>query len=412
MSGYAFNYLTGHVTIDLVAPEQICNEGGLGEFYRDPNNPQWGGQICRVLYHESVHFWQFLASGYLANLVADEYRRLVKFETEGLVAPQSAAVSGFLERHATFPFSPHELMECIARYWDVHTRSPAQIIREEDIKLSNMELLERINPNTGVKEYSSRAFDTVMTNGPDCALYAAPYRWMLEKASENRSPEDATYFVALTFPILAHAAFGTPDPVGLFCNAFQRILQTDYIRAGIEEHASRNINFDWLNSWAFIVGEAVEPIARNLGMPSYTSGFDVINRGFLRSHPLFSEYPANVLSIRGRLKMHFNTISRHQSSTAEDKAVADMALRDFYVVFGLPGQPNYRYLLGTYMAPPAIMFSNVTIYARRPAILRVQGYKPGEETYEKVFLEIQKRIRRFRAAEYAVAHGLPANAFG
>ena len=110
--------------------------------------------------------------------------------------------------------------------------------------------------------------------------------------------------------------------------------------------------------------------------------------------------------------MQFDGINGQQGFTLEDKAVLDMAFRDFYVVFGLPGQPYYRHLLGTYMAPPAVKFSNVTIYARRPGILRMQGSKPDEETYEKIFLELQKRIQRFRAAEYAVAHGLPANAFG
>jgi hypothetical protein len=67
----AFVWLSGTVTIPVRAPEEWATDG-LVEFYKDPNKPEWGGTLCRVLYHESIHFWQLLSSAYLANASQEE----------------------------------------------------------------------------------------------------------------------------------------------------------------------------------------------------------------------------------------------------------------------------------------------------------------------------------------------------
>lgn len=420
MSRYAFTYLTGAVAISAAAPVELVGEDSLVQFYQNPNDERWGEQLCRVLYHESVHFWQFLASAYLANLIGEEWVRLLHYEQSGAVRPQSAAVAGFKQRAETAPFSPYELVECWARYWDVHTRSPARIIRQEGIDLPQAAVLERTRWETGTREYSGIAFDVVMQHGQDCSLYAAPYRWLLNQASRQRfvkkpgaAPEEraamASSFVALFFPVIAHAAFASPDPVGVFCAALKRALDSDEIRSGFESHRSGNINSDWLNNWSFIMGEAVRPVLIERRLPSFTSGLDVIERGPLRSHPIFSEYPVRLSSLGGHLKMERQARGTQPELGREEWALIDLPMRDPWILFGLPGQALYRLLLGMVMPPPAVQFENGTIYARRPVALRLQG--GGDETVQERMDDLEERVERFRAAEYAVSLGLPPDVF-
>lgn len=128
----SFDFLSGSVRVAAIAPESWQNEDEL-PFWQDPNNESWGGVLCRILYHEAVHFWQFLASGYLGNVVADEWVRLLDYEETGRLRPASEFVRTYARPAEALPFSNRELVEAWARYWDVHTRSPAQILREENI---------------------------------------------------------------------------------------------------------------------------------------------------------------------------------------------------------------------------------------------------------------------------------------
>ena len=61
------DFLTGTVSVGVDAPSELLEEPEklLPDFYRDPNNPRWNS-ISRILYHESVHFWQIYSSGYIA----------------------------------------------------------------------------------------------------------------------------------------------------------------------------------------------------------------------------------------------------------------------------------------------------------------------------------------------------------
>lgn len=423
MSEGGFEFLTGAVTVNVVAPQELQQDGGLPEFYRNPNHELWGGKLCRVLYHESVHFWQILASGYIANLVAQTWHRLTTYELEGHVLPISQDEQVFKQRLDGAPFSAGELMECWTRYWDVHTRSPAQIIREEKLRNEVTAEMERQGANTDATEYSWVAFDTVMQEGPDCHVYAAPYRWMLSRVREHWRDKGMPYgmhvellealsscFVNLLFPILAHAAFGSPDPVTVICKALDRALHSDEFQLGFLGHRSGNINFDWLNNWSFVLGEAISPIIQENRLPTYTSGFDVIHRGILHTHPVFSEYLEKSQSILGHLKMEKQARASTGSPSEEQWAEVDMPSRDPWIVFGLPGQPYYRAMLGRGVPPPAIRFENFIIYAHRPMRLCLQ-HPESDDTYEQVMIDLQSRVRRFRAAEKAVSLGLPPNVF-
>ena len=412
MAAPTFEYLTGIARVPAAAPEQWRDEG-LDAFYAHPNHPDWGPTLARVLYHESIHFWQFLASAYIANLVAEEWHRLEEFERTGEVEAQSEGVSDYTRGS---PFSPHELVECWARYWDVHTRSPATIIAE-DPQLERSDLLEIRFPDSATPDYTSVAFDQVMQEGRDCELYAAPYRWMLDEAGGS------SYLVALTFPLICHQAFGSPQPVLVFCRAFERAIQEGPVKDGILAHKSGNINFDWLNNWSFVLGEAIRPVLSEESLPSFTSGFDVISRStLLAGHPVFRDYLEWASILRGHTKFlkavapggpaldPVGGLKEHEAF-----AIRDLASRDSSAVFGLPGQPDYRLLLGRDMPLPRVQFDNFACDARQPGTLKLKqmvGLREGDEAEHAARIdELEERVRRFRRAERAVSLGLSADAF-
>jgi hypothetical protein len=91
-----------------------------------------------------------------------------------------------------------------------------------------------------------------------------------------------------------------------------------------------------------------------------------------------------------------------------------MPERDPWVVFGLPGQPNYRYFLGMTFRPIRVQFENFTLDARRPAELRmieIEVGKGGNENYSSILDDLIPLEKRFRNAEYAVRRGLPPDEF-
>ena len=249
--------------------------------------------------------------------------------------------------------------------------------------------------------YTSLAFDSVMRKGPDCDFYARPYLWMLENASGD------TRFVAFSFPIIVHYAFGSREPVLVFRKAFERAWQLSNLRNLIRQLPG-NINFAWLVAWNDIITEAVLPTLRETHMPNYTSGFDVIQRGKLSEHPIFNKYLTETKPTRGDLKLrYFNLKEPKNDDERLTNALVNMPFQDvssgllpptnpFYqlsVVFGLPGQPLYRLLLGQYLTPPRVKFQNFTYNKYR--VLTINGM-PKVERYETDMDNLIVRVQHFR----------------
>jgi len=405
-----FEYLTGTVKIPASAPPAWQKEG-LGEFYRAPNDDAWGAAVCRVLYHESIHFWQLFSSAYVGNLVADDWRRLQHFRATGEVRPLSPEACQYEITAPGLPFSPRELLECWARFWDVHTRGPAAIIRDEAYPAAEVKQLEIVDPYTGSRSYTDEAYDYLMGGGPGSSFYEQPYRWLLDQTNGHSA------FVAITFPTLVHSAFGSPNPVGVFCEAFDRAWHSGLLRRAIDSRFG-DINLDWLNQWTAIIGEAHLPVIRKHHLPDFTSGLDVIVRGSLGSHPIYKEYVDQWRVLRGHLALNQQQFAAGpvpaDATALYGYAIADMPTRDPWVVFGLPGQPDYRYLLGQTFRPVRVQFDDYVLDGRRPATRRLQEMttgKDGDETYSSVLDDLTPLVQRFRRAEYAVGKGLPADAF-
>jgi hypothetical protein len=425
MSQVAFDYLTGVVRLDVARPAELDED--LGEFYRAPNDQRWGDQLCRILYHESIHFWQFLASGYLANIIAAEWRRVEAFRDHGTVAEPSPGMRAFRQRAAGAPFSAYELCECWARFWDVHTRNPETIMNEESLQLTGA-----VSP-LGYG-YAGANFDALMKSGVERSSYQAPYLWMLEQLA--RAPgsrvygpgvdenEVASYLVSLVFPVVAHSAFASPDPVGVVVGVINRLGENPGLAEEILRHKTTSINFDWLATWTYCCNELVRPVLLELEMPGFTSGFEVIEQGALRTHPLFRAYPQRTAYVRGALTMARLTFEKYVASAPGAYEVryrhALLALPevDPWILFAQPGQPDYRYILGSWLPPPCVAFSNANSIPGESPLGRyamafgsaTDAAATGSVT-EETIAELTELVRRFRVAEYAASRRLPVSVF-
>lgn len=400
--GAGFDWLDGTVTVPAPMPPEWGTS--IFEFYRVPNDERWAGSLCRVLYHETIHFWQFLSSAYLANLVQAEWLRLRAFEDSGRWPPVDEAVAALGRTAVGRPFSAMELLECWARYWDVHTRHPGRILREEGI-----DALHSPGPGGG---YSSAQFDRFMQHGRDAAVYARPYRWALERAG-GRSK-----FVNLVLPTIMFCAFGSPDPVAVFVAALDRALKSSEV-----DHAVRNrsdsINLDWLDSYHTVIREAVTPSIQVLGMPDFTAGWDVLARGRLGEHPIYRIYLRRVQKALDHVRLFSAVPSRVDSiENAIHTATTAAAVRDPLVLFMFPGQPGYRSYLGWTVPPPRVRFADIVWHAEVEVgaealsmLLPRKDLEPNSYRLDARYAPLDKRLQRFRDAEYAVRRGLPLTTF-
>lgn len=403
-----YDYLSGAVTIKADGPEEWRDLPVL-PFWDRPNDPAWGKLLCRVLYHEAVHFWQFLSSPYIASLVSEEWGRMIHLETTGKLAPESEFVRAFSRK--VEPFSPAELVECWARYWDVHTRGPLAIIEEESISVANRDALEFRG------FYTDSAYDTVMTNGSSCHLYARPYRWLLDQAEGN------SMLANVLFPILTNAAFTTLDPVRFFLGVLETAVGSDEVREVVLSQRGQAINLSWLKCWDIVAREAIPRFIKHAGddggrlTPFKKAGYQVIEGGSLRSHPIFAQY-----AIKGHganFMWWFHSVYEpHQPGVPQEyterlrKTARAMPI---WAPHGMPGQPWYRSTLGALVPPPVASFQNYTWFA--PWVLQVgtAGNAPdyraeNGRTFLHEYKELAPRIQRFRYTQEAVRNGLPPNA--
>jgi len=256
MTDFSIDYQTATLNIPETAPQTWKNSKGLAQFYSSPNNDAWGKSLSRVLYHESLHFWQILSLGYVTKLVEQDWNRFINFEKAGAILPYTNFESNHKVKKKAEPFSTYKLLECLTRFWDVHTRGPNRIIIEEKIDLHESQLY--ITDSVGrYRGYTGKAYDTIMQVGEDCQLYADPYRWMLKKSKGN------SFFVQLVLPVIASLSFNVLEPVNFFCKCFDAALNS---KLSLETSGKNfpNINKAWLSNWNFIISEIVNPILNRI----------------------------------------------------------------------------------------------------------------------------------------------------
>ncbi len=409
MIAHNFDYLSGTIRIKREAPPAWETEAVL-PFWVAPNDPKWGSHLSRVLFHESIHFWQMLFSSYLVVVVSTAWEDLLHFEQSGEVRLENKIMENYRTAQQSFPFSAQELVECWARFWDVHTRGPHTIIQEEEILPPE----EQKRIFLDQRGYTAFAYDTVMTEGPHCHIYGRPFRWLLQRVANH------SLFAQLLFPILTHAAFTTIDPVFFFCRTVDMAIKSKRVRDVVNQFGGQGINLSWILCWDTIGREVIQPFITQIEskeerlIPFRTFGFQMIEAGPLRDHPIYCHYikksaPNNFL----KWFHHFQALPYGQDTYNIEYANAiNQTAKAMPMVapFGMPGQPFYRSALGALVPPPKIQFSNFSWYA--PVILEadisrgINHRAQDGKTFKEAYQEFGSRIQRYYYAVEATRLGL------
>lgn len=425
-----FNWFTGVAYIAAPCPVELLGDSGLQLFFERPNDPAWGISLPRRLYHESLHFWQLASSRYLQMIVVGEWERLRRFELDGVVPPRSEQRRTLGRTIANEPFSVRDLIECLARFWDVHTRSPTRLIREEGNDLEGrLREIDSIRPQDA---YSSLEFDTVMMTGPDCEVYAKPYHWMLERARASPAvhalpgpvEEAASWSVNLLLPVTSFLALNTDAPVAAFVAGFERGLSQDVLGvAATRRDPLKRINLDWLDFWS-VLAKGLSRTLKRIDLPTWLGhwvGLGVLeNKAFL-DHPVYRHLRARMMSLddaldslrkRQLMRYAFNPPPNDPQDIDEAMLKREVFVTepDRWPVFSLPGQPTFRSLLGGMFAPPLVRFDDTDLDATVSAF--PDWPWPIDATALATAVdEAESRFAALNAAETAVRLGLPSNAF-
>ena len=299
------------LTIELDSPHFPFDHGYLAGpgFYRIPS--------LRVYIHETIHFWQTLSQGYVANLAQEEWLALLEFEETGRSAKYGKLESAYTTREDTLNFSVADLVEGLARFWDIMILGPHRLEEWNTGKQSHRTpfTTERHDdPEQPVKPMTNQLFDRLMQLED---AYAAPYRLMLEQWDTNNS--------IMLFPLVGHFSLQTPKPAQTFAAAVEALDSA----GGVEFGGS--IHDGWRQHYAPI-RDLCHQVSMNVSGSLLTSGWDVVRRGDLGGHPVFR---------------HFLALYDRAGPGAAQEL-------DFF--FAVPGDPDARGHLRTSFIPPLVLF--------------------------------------------------------
>ena len=390
-----FEWLLGSIEVSSDAPDG-WRDLHILPFWEEPNNDAWGSDLSRYVMHETIHFWQLLSSSYLLDRLATEWLSFKTYRDTGELMANFADQPPLGEHIADDPFSAEELMECWARFWDIHSRSPAVIIEEEGhVGPPGRPLLVR-DPNTGQISYTDAAFDWLMEHGPDQRIYVAPYQWLLDFFDGNSKAAIAC------FPIIVQASFGTDEPVRFFCNVVELLRRSqnfgDFVALQFPEYGL--VNSLWFEIWKSVV-TAVTQCSGDLNLPITWA----IEQFAFEMHPIYRSYPARFEDLQDVLAKAPATEPAFAART-EVKFAATTKVG----VFALPGIPLIRQILGNYLPPPRIRFANFDWYADLAvpgALAGMEGGLSGENLQAELE-PLDDDVADFREAQWLAREGLSA----
>lgn len=338
----------------------------------------------RTLFHETVHFWQYLASGYLTRLVEEDWDRLVTFEGTGKVTREAPRRVHFIQSHPEHGFSPRDLVEAFARYWDVQVVGPPHLI-ELELRSGryafSAEFIERFetlkakgflrHPEHG--GYSWPAFELAMEGAG--GRWARPYVML-----RQRLPPKAT---GALFPVTVNLALQTADPVSTFAFLISGAPSLESAFPSGEDIAPA-----WRWCYEFVhllLGEL--PQEELLG-----NGLRVAAAGSLDKHPIWNWLVKYML--RAAAEVGAKGTKKMEWETAVERGIGPLAF-----ALACPGDLESRSWLVPLLAPPLVQFADgVEWNPARDAAASVQA-TPSELTtldrVAEVAREVSERWQRF-----------------
>ena len=309
----------------------------------------------RILFHETTHFWQQLGQGYLLLRVDEDWQRLREFLDSGKVLPPGPMKAHFSRVPEDISFSPRDLHEALARFWDMHVLGPDTVLEREiesGRRAIDPELIERFrnaqaggrirHPDHGA--YSDLAYDLAMEAA--AGNYGLPYLLLRNQVS--------AVFAGTVFPLAGHMAFKSRDPV----RRFRRIVDTLAGGAFPNLEAGRSVNDLWEEHYLLVCSIA-RKIAESEDEPPIET-IDALRSGTLDGHPVYAwgrrslERLARALAWCDYEPAFLNTMRKEIGPIPAE--VTGFLKLDF--ILACPGSPKSRRLLIEWLSPPVVRFSD------------------------------------------------------
>jgi len=418
---HGFDWLSGVAVIDCPCPPSLRAPDGLNRFFNEPNDEEWGRQVPRILIHECLHVWQLASSRWLLALVAEEWTRLQNWHP-GMPPPPTGPLRRLYGRSGQGQqFSVRDLVECLARFWDVHIRGPQRLLEEEGDDLDGLrEIIDAHREKEGYGGYASLEFDTLMTKGRQHSSYAAPYHWLIDRATKAPAVVDlplpldqaASWAANLLLPIAGFVALNSTEPVSTFIAAVERLLQPNAVgMAATQRHPLyRIINLDWLIVWPVLLPGIVRALRR--------AGHEIeINtahlQGTLASHPVWCHLQQRFDSLRRGIVLHV-AVNNAKGEAGPMQVLSQLErqvyVQDPWTVLALPGQPNCRALLGAIFPPPLLRFTDHSLPAPGAAPW-FAAWPLDDSQLRTAVTNVEEKATKLRRAIAAARYGLPLDAF-
>ena len=317
------------------------------EVLRQPSAHQ--PEDSRVVFHETVHYWQQLAQGFMALMAEEDWQRLQRFEKTKVLDPPGPYRVEFVRQHDS-GFSAYDLQESLARYWDVHVIGPATLLEMDfvDPKRDIDEFFKQqyfafkkkgmiVHPQHG--GYSDLAFKMAME--ASAGNYAKPYGYVRDRFNP--------IVTDVVFPLAGHFALQTRKPIDVFLKAVTAVAPH------FEGTAPRDSSIHDLWKAAYgLVRNTTLSVARELDIGDLVFTAAVIHRGPLQEHPIYAWILGELEQCRLLLGDTSFAADFTRSFGELSNDVRGVLTLDF--VLACPGDTTNRSFLIDWLAPPCVRF--------------------------------------------------------
>lgn len=424
-----FDWFTGLATIDAPCPHMLTEPLGLRQFYATPNRPELGTRVPRILMHESLHAFQLAGSHWLQQMVAEEWERVLTYEQTGQAQPPGQFRLQYGHPSKTVQLSVRDLVECLARFWDVHTRGPDRVLAEEpwhdpDGRIAR--LLADRRARGGIP-YTDEEYDAAMRAGVGLDTYVRPYLWLLAAAKDSpavhhlgqhdssRNAKRATWAVNMLMPIVGFVALNTDDPVTAFITGIDTVLgdPKGLLLPTAAENTWALVEIDLLTVWPSLC-ERLAVTLKELGLPPRASLTGPIERVGWREHPVWRFLPERMNAWRQAIAVLANEEPTQDPKRPwlplERRCLRDVLHHHAFAGHGLMGLPDFRCALGTAFSPPLLRFNDRQIAATESAVAFAPWFI-GDQTLIAAVDEAVSRHRKLRNADTAARLGVAPFSF-
>jgi hypothetical protein len=234
------------------------------------------------------------------------------------------------------------------------------------------------------------------------------------------SIEAATsWAVNLLLPIAGFLALNTAAPVAAFIAAFDRGLMPDGISiAAAKRDRRHSINLDWLDFWPILAPGLARALKRaGLGTSLGITGYGVLENPAMHDHPVYRHLPDRLGALTAmlrnlRLRHMFNPPHDDSADLGDAFLLREMAItsEDYWPVFSLPGEPNFRLLLGMLFSPPLVRFDDAEVPASASSPSDWPWPVDGASLANAI-RDAEARLDALHKADAAARFGLPLDAF-